>query len=82
MLERPALDPKFRFIGGKSLFAEAGGINTPGSAIEPLRQISEEQTRLRILLTPPGTIQPGASNYTSRRNMTATVEGSSIGRMS
>jgi len=50
---------KCRFIGGQSLFAEAGGVITPGSAIEPSRQIDEEQTRLRILLTPPETLQPG-----------------------
>jgi len=59
VVERTALGAKCLFIGGQSLFAEAGGVITPGSEIEPSRQISEEQTRLRILLTPPETLRPG-----------------------
>lgn len=59
VIERTALGTRCVFVGGQSLFAEAGGVITPGSAVSPSRQVGEEQTRLRIPLIPPDTLRPG-----------------------
>ncbi|MDS9468591.1 hypothetical protein RGQ15_13560 [Paracoccus sp. MBLB3053] len=59
VIERTALGSRCIFTSGQSLFTEAGGVITPGSPVGPTRQIGEEQTRLRIGLTPPETLRPG-----------------------
>ncbi|MFG6083847.1 hypothetical protein ACEUZ9_000079 [Paracoccus litorisediminis] len=59
VIERTELGAQCHFLSGQSLFTEAGGVITPGSEIEPSRQISEEQTRLRVKLIPPDTLRPG-----------------------
>lgn len=59
VMERTTLGAKCIFVGGQSLFTEAGGVITPGSDIKPSRQIGEEVTRLRVLLTPPDTLRAG-----------------------
>ncbi|MGA0617707.1 hypothetical protein [Paracoccus sp. KR1-242] len=59
VLERTELGAKCVLIGGQSLFTEAGGVTTPGSAVMPSRQIGEETARLRIKLVPPDTLRPG-----------------------
>lgn len=59
VLERTQLGAKCVLLGGQSLFTEAGGVTTPGSAVMPSRQVGEEIARLRIKLVPPDTLRPG-----------------------
>ncbi|SMO78634.1 hypothetical protein [Paracoccus laeviglucosivorans] len=59
VMVRTQLGAKCIFLGGQSLFTEAGGVITPGSSTKPSRQVGEETTRLRIKLTPPDTLRPG-----------------------
>lgn len=59
VIERTTLGAKCIFVAGQSLFTEAGGVITPGSDIKPSRQIGEETTRLRVMLTPPETLRAG-----------------------
>lgn len=56
---RTELGARCVLTSGQSLFTEAGGVITPGSEIRPGRQIGEEQTRMRIHLTPPPSLRPG-----------------------
>lgn len=59
VMERTTLGAKCIFVGGQSQLTEASGVITPGSDIKPSRQIGEETTRLRVLLTPPDTLRAG-----------------------
>lgn len=56
---RTELGARCVLTSGQSLFTEAGGVITPGSEVRPGRQMSEEQTRMRIRLTPPDSLRPG-----------------------
>lgn len=57
--ERTQLGANCVLMSAQSLFTESGGVITPGSPVIPARQIGEEQTRMRILITPPDNLQPG-----------------------
>lgn len=60
VIERTTLGANCDFIGGESLFTEAGGVMTPGSAIPAsTRRLEAQQTRLHLRLTPPENLRPG-----------------------
>lgn len=59
VIERTGRGADCRFVSGQSLFTDVGGVAVPGSRVEPQRQVSTSQTRLRILLTPPDVLIPG-----------------------
>ncbi len=60
VIERTTLGANCNFLGGQSLFTEAGGVMTPGSAIPAAtRRLAERQTRLRLRLVPPVNLNPG-----------------------
>lgn len=56
---RTELGARCIMTSGQSLFTEAGGVTTPGSEVRPGRQIGEEETRMRIHITPPDSLRPG-----------------------
>lgn len=58
VLERTSLGRPCIFVRGQSLFRDTGGITLPGSIVTPQQQI-EDQTRLRVRMTPPDDLEPG-----------------------
>jgi|GEM_PF-999866 len=60
VIERTTLGANCNFMGGESLFTEAGGVMTPGSALPAsTRRLAAQQTRLHLRLTPPENLRPG-----------------------
>lgn len=58
VIKRTPFGAKCHLTFAQSLFAEAGGVVTPGSELKPVRQINEDETRLRVTLTPPANLRP------------------------
>jgi len=60
VIERTTLGANCNFMGGESLFTEAGGVMTPGSVLPAsTRRLAAQQTRLHLRLTPPENLRPG-----------------------
>jgi hypothetical protein len=59
VLQRTTRGMSCRFLGGQSLFRDASGIVTPGSPISPMQQVTDQQTRIRLDITPPPTLRDG-----------------------
>lgn len=59
VIERTGRGKGCRFVGGQSLFTDVAGVAVPGSRVDPQRQVSTSQTRLRIVLEPPAVLIPG-----------------------